>query len=202
MASKVEDGGVRKRIQRIEGLIKDIDSVPDPNIRAQIQEIIKAILDLHSTGFERIVEQLASAGEPGKAMIDSLADDDLVSSLLLLYGLHPLDFEARVQQALDKARAGLRLHGGNVELIGISDGIVRLRLQGSCHSCPSSAVTLKTMIEEAIYEKAPDVAGIEVEEAAILEEFTTTGRTRVALPRSRRRPLDRAGRGGSRRPMC
>ena len=43
------------------------------------------------------------------------------------------------------------------------DGIVRLRMQGSCHGCPSSAMTLKNAIEEAIYAAAPDVAAIEVE---------------------------------------
>ena len=46
---------------------------------------------------------------------------------------------------------------------GSIDGVVRLRMQGSCHGCPSSAMTLKNAIEEAIYAAAPDVAAIEVE---------------------------------------
>ena len=101
---------------------------------------------------------------PADGLIEQFGDDELVGSLLLLYGLHPVDLETRVRQALDKTRPYLRSHGGNVELAGVDPtGVVRLRLQGSCHGCPSSAMTLKLAIEKAIHEAAPDVAGIEVE---------------------------------------
>jgi len=68
-----------------------------------------------------------------------------------------------VTQALDKVRPYLNSHKGNVELLGVDDGVVRLRLQGSCNGCASSAMTLKLAIEEAIQEYAPDIAGMEVE---------------------------------------
>jgi Fe-S cluster biogenesis protein NfuA len=100
------------------------------------------------------------------AIVDDLAKDDLVGSLLVLYGLHPLDLETRVGSALEKVRPLLRSHGGNVELLALTDSVVHLRMVGSCHGCPSSAQTLKTAIEEAIYEMAPDVARIEVEGVA------------------------------------
>ncbi len=95
------------------------------------------------------------------------AADPLVGSLLLLYGLHPVDLETRVHQALEKVRPLLKSHGGNVDLLGIDDGVVRLKLQGSCHGCPSSAQTLHNAIEEAIYEFAPDVAELKVEGVAV-----------------------------------
>ena len=56
-------------------------------------------------------------------------------------------------------------HGGNVELLSIDDGVVKLRMEGSCKGCPSSAMTMKSTIETAIYEAAPDVSGIVVEGA-------------------------------------
>jgi len=87
-----------------------------------------------------------------------------VGSLLLLYGLHPVDLETRVRGALEKTRPYLRSHGGNVELVDVDEsGAVRLRLQGSCHGCPSSAMTLKLAIEQAIHDAAPDVTSISVE---------------------------------------
>ena len=108
--------------------------------------------------------------------------DDLVASLLLLYGLGILcDLETRECQALEKTRPQLRSHGGNVELIGIADGIVRLRLHGSCQGCPSSALTLKQTIEEAIFEIAPDVAAIEVADELVVET-TAAEPGRFALP--------------------
>jgi Fe-S cluster biogenesis protein NfuA len=97
--------------------------------------------------------------------LDALArDDDLVSSLLLLHNLHPLDLSTRVGLALDKVRPALAAHGGSVQLLAVfPDGVVRLRLDGSCHGCPSSAATLQSTIEQAILAKAPDVTAIHVE---------------------------------------
>ena len=115
------------------------------------------------------------AGEPGRAIINTFTHDHLVNSLLLLYGLHPLDLQLRVLQALEKVRPYLNSHGGNVELLGVieDEGIVRLRLQGNCKSCPSSAMTLKLAIEEAIYEAAPDVIMIETE--GVVEQPSPSG---------------------------
>ena len=88
-----------------------------------------------------------------------------MASLLLVHGLHPYDVETRVEQALDGVRPYLGSHGGDVELLGVTDdGVVRLRLLGSCDGCPSSSVTLKLAVEEAIEAAAPEVDGIEVEE--------------------------------------
>jgi Fe-S cluster biogenesis protein NfuA len=150
-------------MERVEALIQELERLPDPRARAHTREILQSILELYGSALERIFETIADTGENGLAMIDSLARDDLVGSLLALHGLHPLHLEERVQRALDKVRPYLHSHGGDVELLEVVEGVVRLRMQGSCHGCPSSAMTLKLAIEEAIYEQAPDVAGIEVE---------------------------------------
>ena len=152
----------QQRMGQIDHLVQEIEGLPDPG-RSTAIELLQATLDLHGAGLERILEVIVEAGELGDAIIDQLAGDDLVRNLLLLHGLHPLDLETRVTQALDKVRPYLATHGGNVELLGVDDGVVRLRLQGSCHGCASSAVTLKLAIEEAIQEFAPDIAGLETE---------------------------------------
>ena len=157
---------VSQQMQRLETLIRDVERLPDPAAQAGVREIVQTLLDLHGAGLEKIFEHLAGAGEPGLAAIDALARDELVGSLLLLYGLHPLDLETRVRQELDQVRPYLRSHGGDVELLSSVGGVVRLRMRGSCHGCPSSAVTLQTTIEEAIYAKAPDVTALEVESAS------------------------------------
>jgi Fe-S cluster biogenesis protein NfuA len=154
---------VRRRIEHLETLIHDLERLPDSAGREQARELVQTLLDFHGAAVAKLLERIAGLGEPGNALIASLADDELVSNLLLLYGLHPLDLEMRVKQALDQVRPYLRNHKGDVELLGVADGIVRLRMQGSCHGCPSSALTLKNAIEEAIYALAPDVVAIEVE---------------------------------------
>ena len=118
---------------------------------------------MHGTGLERVLEHIAEAGEPGRSIIETLGNDDLVGSLLLLYGLHPQDLETRVRRALEKVRPSLRSHGGDVELLEIAGGVVRVRVQAGGHNCSSSAGTLRRAIEEAMDEKAPDVTALEIE---------------------------------------
>jgi Fe-S cluster biogenesis protein NfuA len=156
------DRDSRRRIEHLETLIHNLERLPDPTAR----ELAQTLLDFHGAALGRLLGRVADIGEPGRALIASLADDDIVSSLLLLYGLHPLDLETRVEQALERVRPLLRSHHGNVALVSVIDGVVRLRMQGSCDGCPSSALTLKNAIEAAIYAAAPDVAAIEVEGVA------------------------------------
>lgn len=170
-----EQKDVQRRIESIDGLIRGIENVPDPAVRSLVQQLMQSLMDLHGTGFERMLEIVHRTGEMGQHIIDELGRDELVRSLLLLYGLHPLDLQARVVEALEKTRPYLRSHGGNVQLVRMSDsGAVTLRLDGSCHSCPSSAVTLQSTVEQAIYEAAPDVTAIIVEGAAQESSPSTT----------------------------
>ena len=160
-------------MEQVEGLIRRIENLPDPTARAAALALVQALMEFHGAGLERLMEIVAEAGDSGYAVFDNFAADDLVGSLLLLYGLHPLPIETRVTKALEKVRPYLDSHGGNVELLAITDGVVRLRMQGSCKSCPSSAMTLKLAIEEAIYAAAPDVVAIEAE--GVAEQPSATG---------------------------
>jgi Fe-S cluster biogenesis protein NfuA len=152
-------------IEQIEGLVDKIENLPDPEARASALALVEALMDFHGQALDRLMEIAATSETAGYALLDKLSEDVLVSNLMLLYGLHPMRLESRVMQALDRVRPHLESHGGNVELVEIEEGVVRLRLHGTCHSCPSSAETLKFAVEAAIYDAAPDVAAIETERA-------------------------------------
>lgn len=173
-------------MQQVEGLVRKIESLPDAAARASALELVQALMDFHGAGLDRLMEIVAGAGEAGYAIFDDFARDDLVSSLLLLYGLHPVPLETRVMQALDKVRPYLDSHGGNVELLGITDEVVHLRLQGSCKSCPSSSMTLKLAIEEAILAAAPDVRAIEAE--GVVQPPAPTGFVQIGKSNGGARP--------------
>ena len=66
-----------------------------------------------------------------------------------------------VETVLDELRPYLMADGGNVELAEIEGPIVKLRLQGACGSCPSSAMTLKRGIERRLREKIPQIVEVE-----------------------------------------
>ncbi len=148
---------------RIETLVQEVATFPDPHARATAEELVQALLDMYGEGLARLLELTAETEASGLALIDTFADDELLSSLFLLHGLHPVDIETRVIQALDEVRPYLKSHGGNVELVKVEEGIAHLRLQGSCDGCPGSTITLKLAIEEAIYKAAPDLDGLQVE---------------------------------------
>jgi Fe-S cluster biogenesis protein NfuA len=163
---------------RIEALLAELRTIPDPRARATAEELVRLLLELYGGGLERMME-IVDDSPLGGELFGRFAADDLVASLLLLHGLHPEDAETRVARALDRVRPFLASHGGDVTVLGIEGEVIRLRLEGSCHGCPSSAVTMKTAIEKAIEEAAPDLTRIEVEGVA---GATEPGSPAGALP--------------------
>jgi Fe-S cluster biogenesis protein NfuA len=156
------NGQMPKDMQRIEELVQQIEATADPNFRAMAVELVQLLMELHGSGIARMLKIVSQTGAAGTDIVKRFSQDDLVGQLLMLYDLHPVDLETRIKQALDKVRPMLKSHGGDVELLSVEDGLVRLRLNGSCNGCPSSSLTLKNAIEEAIYEAAADIAGLEV----------------------------------------
>jgi Fe-S cluster biogenesis protein NfuA/nitrite reductase/ring-hydroxylating ferredoxin subunit len=132
--------------------------------RRRAEDLVALVTNLYGAGLERMLDVLADVGRLDQTALDALADDDLVASLLLVHGLHPYDVTTRVGAALDSVRPYLGSHGGDVELVEVApDGVVRIRLLGSCDGCPSSSVTLQLAVEGAIEAAAPEVTSIEVE---------------------------------------
>ncbi|GFG76687.1 NifU family protein [Mycobacterium botniense] len=125
--------------------------------RERAEQLVREVVELYGAGLSRI---MAILDDP--ALVDRLAADDLVASLLLVHGLHPHDVRRRVADALDRVRPYLGSHGGDVHLLEVSGDTVRLRFAGSCTSCPSSAVTLELAVEDAIRAAAPEITSIEV----------------------------------------
>ena len=147
----MHDHEAAEQVALVERLLEELDTLPDPLAREKATSLVQALVSLYGEGLRRIAE--AANGDLQR----ELGDDELVSHLLLLHGLHPVPVEVRVRGALDGVRPYLESHGGNVELVAVEDGVVRLRLDGSCSGCPSSTMTLKLAIEKAIHEAAPDV---------------------------------------------
>ena len=144
--------------ERIEELLGRIRAAGDPATAEVAEEVVRLVVELYGAGLERTVE-LA-----GPEVTQRLAEDELVASLLVLHGLHPKDTETRVVEALGQVRPYLGSHAGGVELLGVDpEGVVHLRLEGSCDGCPSSTQTVRLAIERAVEEAAPEVTRVEVE---------------------------------------
>jgi Fe-S cluster biogenesis protein NfuA/nitrite reductase/ring-hydroxylating ferredoxin subunit len=149
---------------RIQSLL-DAASAGGAVARERAEELVRLVVDLYGAGLERLLEIVHESGRLDDELLDRLTADDLVASLLAVHGLHPDGVAGRVARALDGVRPYLGSHGGDVQLLDVTDdGLVRLRMLGSCDGCPSSSVTLTLAVETAVREAAPEVRGIEVEE--------------------------------------
>ena len=69
--------------------------------------------------------------------------------------------ENKVKEALEEIKPKIQADGGNIELVGIENGIVKVRLKGACVGCPMSALTLKQGVERLIKQKIPEVKSVE-----------------------------------------
>jgi Fe-S cluster biogenesis protein NfuA len=163
--SNFDQQEINQRLQRVETLVRTLETAADSPVRSSALELMQSLMELHGAGIERMLEIVYDSGTGGGELIDALAADALVAQLLLLYDLHPAPFETRVQQALAEVRPYLHSHGGNVELVSLDQGAVKLRLQGSCNGCASSAATIQQTIEQALYQAAPDLQTLEIEGA-------------------------------------
>jgi Fe-S cluster biogenesis protein NfuA/nitrite reductase/ring-hydroxylating ferredoxin subunit len=166
---KKEPGGdeiaaLNQQSEHIQELIEEVDALPDGAARKLMQECIQEILTFYGHGLERILRVVSSGSSAAaRDIYNDLIEDSFVSGLLLIHDLHPLDLKTRLHQAIEKVKPYIDSHGGSIEIVSLANGVAKLKLSGSCKSCPSSASTLELGIRQAIEENCPDLSGLEVE---------------------------------------
>jgi Fe-S cluster biogenesis protein NfuA/nitrite reductase/ring-hydroxylating ferredoxin subunit len=144
--------------ERLEALLAEIGEQGGPQAAAIAEELVRMLVEYYGDGLARIVDLV------GEQVARGLTADPQVESLLVLHGLHPLGVDERIEAALDRVRPYLGSHAGGVAYLGVDDhDVAHLRLDGSCNGCPSSTVTVRLTIEEAVLAAAPELAAIEVE---------------------------------------
>lgn len=158
-----EDSGLQARLGSIEELLHRIEAAADPSLLANVRQLVELVMSLHGEGLERVMEIVRGRGEPGEALVEKIGEDDLLGSLLVLHGLHPLSLEARVTRAVEKTRARLRPYDAELDILGIEAGNVRLWFSVKAGGCGSTGENLKRTVEEEIYRAAPDIGSLTIE---------------------------------------
>jgi hypothetical protein len=167
-----KDSDFQKRVQRIGELVHELDAIADPAARSACKGLVQSLMELHGQGLERILEIVFQSEKSGAELIDELGRDSLVSSLLILYGLHPDDLQTRVERKLREISSKLYKMGAEARLIGIQGAEIRLRASVNGHACGSTTKTVRATLEEAVYEAAPDLSSLAIEG---LEEPAASG---------------------------
>jgi hypothetical protein len=152
----------RQKVRQLGTLVGELDQIQGNGSKDAARELVQLLMEIHGTGLERIMELVFESGAEGEAMIGKLGQDPIVRNLLLLYSLHPEDIETRVLKALDAVCSRLRKFDSKVELISIRDGAVQLQFYNSGHPHGSAVSNLRSIVEEGIYDLAPDLASLTI----------------------------------------
>lgn len=149
---------------RIEAILESINGANPTTARNKAEELVRTIVQLYGTGLSRVLEIVDEAsGDLSPEIFERLSADKFVASLLLLHDLHPYTLEERVHNALESVRPYLKSHEGGVTITKIEDGIVYLKMEGSCNGCTASAETVRTAIENAVKDAAPEITEVRAE---------------------------------------
>ena len=151
------------KIQRIGEIVEYLERTADPITRSTGKELLECVMAMHGAALERILELASEVGDAGEEIIRKCGRDEVVSSILLLYGLHPESLRTRVTAALEKSSKLLDQHEAHAELVSVTDdGAVSLRLKVKSGGC--GAASLKSELHATIQDAAPDASSIIVEE--------------------------------------
>jgi Fe-S cluster biogenesis protein NfuA len=156
---------MRVRAERIDELMGELDAIADPRIQSVARELLQSVTELHAEGLGRVLEILADS--PCAQVIHQLGNDELVGPLMALHGLHPLELPERIARAVQQAGVILEKQGCGAELLEVRDGSVRVRLRCQPQGCGSSPAALRAALEDAIYDGAPDLISLSIEEETI-----------------------------------
>lgn len=165
--SEIEQLSYTDIMPRVGELAEALLSHPDRDVREQAQELLDWVDVFHREGLGRLVEMIRAWR--GEIFLESVARDEIAGPFLAVYDLGEgtderelAEAEDAVNAALEELRPFVESHGGTITVDKIQDGVVTVRMLGSCDGCPSSNATLTGGVEEALRRHWPNFRRLEV----------------------------------------
>lgn len=157
-----DDDRLRSESLEIEHLLDEIRELVTRPAWDRVERVLGRIIGLYAAGLARALRHARNSGATPEAFDGMLRDDDLLSSLLVLHGLHPLSTEQRVEHALSRARDELGIGEGQLVLVEIEAGVVRLRASGMLGGGAMASRVAEAAIRRAIEDAAPEISAVEL----------------------------------------
>ena len=142
--------------------LERMEGIEDEKTREEVFALLEGVDIMHRQALGRLLELATNLG--GDELVERVSQDPMVRTLLEMYDLPEADERAQVERALQDVYPYFRSHGGKLEVLGVEEGRVRVRLSGSCQGCPGTSVTLKRVVEEALREGFPGFSELVAEE--------------------------------------
>ncbi len=142
-------------LDRLEELLAHAEAF-EPDVRDQVFELLDGVDALHRFGLTRLADVLGEKTLARVRRADAAAD-----WLFAAYGVG-VDDVAAASMALEAIRPYLHEHGGEVDVLAVDDGVVRVRLSGACSGCTAASVTLREGVQEALRDGLPGFVAMDV----------------------------------------
>ena len=163
----VEELGYFEIMPRVAEIYEHLMECPDPKVVDAVGEMMDLVDAFHREGLGRLVEMIRAWR--GEIFLDAVSQDEVTGEFLAAYDLgEPVDDRdmqaaaEAVDTALEEIRPFVESDGGMITVESIKDGVVTVRLLGSCDGCPSSSATLTGGLEEALRRHWPNFRRLEV----------------------------------------
>lgn len=185
--SDVEALAYEDVLARIGELAEQLTVHPDPAVAERVGELLDWVDAFHRDGLGQLVEMIRAWR--GEIFLESVAGHPVTGALLAAYGLGEGPEQAvaaatAVAAALEEVRPLVESHGGSIEVETIQDGIVTVRLAGTCDGCPSSSATLTYGVEVALREHWPHFRRLEVVDPAETADASKADLVCVTAPQA------------------
>jgi Fe-S cluster biogenesis protein NfuA len=171
IGSDEEQLSYREAWEHIAELADGLANHPDSKVSERVLELLDWVDAVHRDGLGRMIDMIRAWR--GEIFLESLARDEITGTMLNAYGLgEGLDLEAEeeMRKAVDAAMAEIsplvESHGGSIEIVSIVDGVVSVKMHGTCDGCASSSATLTYGLEAALKSHWPHFRRLEEVDAA------------------------------------
>ena len=164
-------------VEQLNALVEELENYPDSAVREKTLDLVQMILALHGEVLHRVLRTLDSFPQR-EQLLSQVINDEVVRAVLIIHGLAPDDLQTRVAAAVENLRPYLISQGCDVKLLTVENGRARMRLMRSGQGAPP-ILALKSEIENALAEAAPDLLGIEIE--GVAEQIEATAKAAELL---------------------
>lgn len=159
-----EELSYREAWEHIAEMADDLVNHHDAKVAERVVELLDWIDAVHRDGLGRLVEMIRQWR--GEIFLESVNRDEITGTLLAAYGLGETEeVDAETTRAIEAAFAEVNplveSHGGSIELVEVVDGVVKVRMHGTCNGCASSSATLTYGLEAALKERWPNFRRLE-----------------------------------------
>ena len=157
----IDERMLRLESQQIEHELAELHAQVEPATWERIEHLLRVTLALYGTGLAHALDCARRAG--ADAQLDTLlADDELLGSLLVLHGLHPLPTEARVRRTVDAVRVELGLDEQELVVDSVEAGIAHLTATERLGGGTMSPRAVAAIVAHAIENAAPELDTVEI----------------------------------------